>query len=45
MKFHEVKVTPKGRIDGACEGKNPWDDILRSMALHEFNVFIVHVKD
>jgi hypothetical protein len=32
-------------IDGACEGKNAWDDILKSMAPHELDVYIVHVKD
>ncbi len=45
MKLHEVAVIPKGRIDGACEGENAWDGILRSMALCELNVYIVHVKD
>jgi hypothetical protein len=45
MKLHEVEVTPRGRIDGACEGENAWDGILRFMAFREFNVFIVHVKD
>jgi hypothetical protein len=45
MKPHEVKVIPRGRIDGDCEGKNAWDDILRSMAPRELDVSIVHVKD
>jgi hypothetical protein len=45
MKPHEVKATPRGRIDGACEGKNAWDDILRFMAPCELDVFIVHVKN
>jgi hypothetical protein len=45
MKPHEVEVTPRGGIDGACEGKNARDDILRSMAPCELDVFIVHVKD
>jgi hypothetical protein len=43
MKPHEVEATPKGRIDGACEGKNARDDILRFMAPCEL-VFIVHYE-
>jgi hypothetical protein len=45
MKPHEVKVIPKGRIDGVCGGGNAWDDILKSMAPCELDVSIVHVKD
>jgi hypothetical protein len=45
MKPHEVEVIPRGRIDGAYEGKNAWDDILRFMAPHELDVSIVHVKN
>jgi hypothetical protein len=45
MKPHEVEMTFRGRIDGACEGKNAWDDILKSMAPCELDVSIVHVKD
>jgi hypothetical protein len=45
MKAHEVEVTLGGRIDGACEGENAWDDILKSMAPYELDVSIVHVKD
>jgi hypothetical protein len=44
-KPHEVEVTPKGQIDGACEGENAWDDILKCTAPRELNDFIVHVKD
>jgi hypothetical protein len=44
-KPHEVEVTPRRRIYGACEGKNAWDDILKSMAPCELDVSIVHVKD
>jgi hypothetical protein len=45
MKPHEVEVIPRGRIDGACGGKNAWDDILKSMGPCELDAFIVHVKD
>ncbi len=45
LKPHEVEVTPKGKIDGACKGENAWDDIFRSIAPCELDVSIVHVKD
>jgi hypothetical protein len=45
MKLHAVEVTPRGKIDEACEGGNAWVDILRSMARCELDVFIIHVKD
>jgi hypothetical protein len=38
-------VTPRGRIDGACEEENAWDDMLKSMAPCELDASIVHVKD
>jgi hypothetical protein len=44
MKPHDIEVIPRGSIDGACEGKNAWDDILKSMAPYELDVSIVHVK-
>jgi hypothetical protein len=45
MKSHEGEMTPRGRIDEACEGKNVRNYILTSMAFCEHNVSIVHVKD
>ncbi len=46
LKPHVVEVTPRGKIDdGACEGKNAWDDLMRSVAPHTLDVFIVHVRD
>ncbi len=30
---------------GFYKGENAWDDILKSMAPCELDVFIVHVKD
>jgi hypothetical protein len=44
MKPHAVQVTPRGKIDGACEGGNAWVDILRSMAPCELDVFIYMSK-
>ncbi len=45
LNAHAVKVTNKRRIDGACEGKNVWDDLLRSIAPCYLDVFIVHAKE
>jgi hypothetical protein len=45
MKPREVEVTPRGKIDRACEGGNAWVDILRSMAPYELDISIIHVKD
>ncbi len=45
MKPHEVEVTLRGKIDGAYKEENARDDILKSMAPYELDVFIVHVKD
>jgi hypothetical protein len=46
LKPHVVEVTTKGKlIDGAYDGKNAWDDLVRSQALYHLDVFIVHVKD
>jgi hypothetical protein len=33
LKPHKVEVSVKGQIDGACKGKNNWDDTLRSIDL------------
>ncbi len=40
-----VEVSVRGRIDGACDGKNAWDDFIRSRAPHILDVFILHVKE
>lgn len=45
LKCKVVQVNVKGRIDGACKGKNHWDDDIRSIAPHALDVFIVHVMD
>ncbi len=38
-------MIPRGRIDGAYEGENAWDDISRSITPYELDVYSVHVKD
>ncbi len=45
LKCKVVQVNVKGRIDGACKGKNHWDDDIRSIALHALDVFTMHVMD
>jgi len=45
LKPHVVEVTAKGKIDEAYDGKNAWDDLVRSQAPCHLDVFIVHVKD
>ncbi len=45
LKSHVVEMTPRGRIDGLCEGENAWDDLMRSMAPCTLDVSIIHVKD
>jgi hypothetical protein len=45
LKPHVIEVTIKGKIDGACDGKNAWDDLVRSQAPRHLDVYIVHVKD
>ncbi len=29
---YKVEVTKNGKIDGACDGKNEWDNALRGLA-------------
>jgi hypothetical protein len=38
-------VTKNGKIDGACDGKNEWDNALRSLVPHCLNMAIVKVGD
>jgi hypothetical protein len=40
-----VEVTKNGKIDGACDGKNIWDDNIWGFAPHHFNMAIVKVGD
>jgi hypothetical protein len=44
LKPHVVEVTTEGRIDGACDGKNVSDDLLRSIVPRVLDVSIVHVR-
>ncbi len=44
-KPHVVEVTNKGKIDGACDGKNVAHDMLRSAATYYLDVSIVHVSE
>jgi hypothetical protein len=38
-----VEVTKNGKIDGACNGKNIWDDKIRGFAPCHLNMAIVKV--
>ncbi len=40
-----MEVTKNGKIDGACDGKNIWDDNIWGFAPHHFNMAIVKVGD
>jgi len=40
-----VEVTKNGKIDGACDGKNEWDNALRGLVQHCLNMAIVKVGD
>jgi hypothetical protein len=40
-----VEVTKNGKIDGACDGKNIWDDKIRGFARRRLNMAIVKVGD
>ncbi len=45
MPFHQVEVTKNGKIGGACDGKNIWDDKIQGFAPHHLNMAIVKVGD
>jgi hypothetical protein len=36
-------VTRHGKIDGACEGKDAWDGVIRSLAPRTLNMAVVKV--
>jgi hypothetical protein len=42
---HQVEVTKNGKINGACAGKNIWDDKIRGFAPRHFNMAIVKVGE
>ncbi len=43
MPPHKVQVTRHGKIDGACEGKDAWDGVIRSLAPRTLNMAVVKV--
>jgi hypothetical protein len=40
---HKVEVTKHGKIDGASDGKNGWDDAMHGLAPRLFNLAVVKV--
>jgi hypothetical protein len=42
---HIVEVTARWKIDGACQGKNPQDDMLRNTTPPVIDIYIIHVRD
>ncbi len=42
---YKVEVTKNGKIDGACDGKNERDNVLRGLVLRCLNMVIVKVGD
>jgi molybdenum cofactor biosynthesis enzyme MoaA len=40
-----MEVTKHGKIDGACKGKNEWDNAIQGLAPHTLNISIVKVQD
>ncbi len=40
-----MEVRKNGKIDGACDGKNIWDDKIRGFAPRHLNMAIVKVGD
>ena len=45
QKPHRVRVKAGGGIDGGCEGKNKWDETLRTLVPRILDVSCVHWKD
>jgi hypothetical protein len=42
---YKVEVTKNGKIDGACDGKNEWDNALQGIVPRCLNMAIVKVGD
>jgi len=40
-----VEVTKNGKINGACDGKNAWDNAIQGLAPHLFNLAVVKVSE
>jgi len=45
LKPRVVEVNNKGKINGACPGKNVWDDMLKSTITCYLDVSILHVRE
>ncbi len=45
MPPHKVQVTRHGKIDGACEGKDAWDGVIRSLTPRTLNMAMVKVTE
>jgi len=45
LPLHQVEVTKNGKIDGACAGKNIWDDKIQGFAPCHLNMAIVKVGE
>jgi hypothetical protein len=42
---YKVEVTKNGKINGACDGKNEWDNALQGLVRCCLNMAIVKVGD
>jgi hypothetical protein len=40
-KLHKIHIRARGDVDGCCEGKNAWDDVVRTSILRILNINIV----
>ncbi len=36
--------TPRGAIDGGCEGENVWDETIRTLIPHILNISVVELN-
>jgi hypothetical protein len=40
-----VEVTKNSKIDGACDGKNAWDNVIQGLAPCLLNLAVVKVSE
>jgi len=40
-----VEVTKHGKIDGSCDGKNDWDNVMQGLAPRILNMVVVKVGE
>ncbi len=45
LPLHKVEVTKHGKIDGSCDGKNDWDNVMRGLAPRILNMVVVKVGE